>query len=164
MKAVSDLMKKCSCQKIILNFVLLVYVVFLTMPLLIFGDSPGELKTDTQRISRLASAITRGIDFLYKSQLSYGEFRTCASADRDNSHRCYFDSSPFVTSFVVYSLNFSNDPRVQEIKKKALRFFTSEMEYPGVWRYWTSRNHKSIDPDLDDIALFLICWKKIMLM
>lgn len=35
---------------------------------------------------------------------------------------------------------------------RALRFLRAEMEGPGVWRYWSSRNeaHEALPPDVDD--------------
>jgi hypothetical protein len=67
---------------------------------------------------------------------------------------CHSSSSPFVTSLVVYGIGFVKQARVQEMTQKALVFLLTEMEGPGLWRYWSSRNpqHKDLQPDLDDIC------------
>ncbi len=101
---------------------------------------------------RLKTSISKALDFLYTNQLPYGEFKTCASTNPQMQGSCRFDSSLFITSFVLYSISFVDDQKANEMTKKALNFFLEEMEGPGVWRYWTSRNHKKIDPDLDDTA------------
>jgi len=100
----------------------------------------------------VAAAIGRGVGFLQRSQMSHGEFRTYASTDSTLRRLLHFDSSPFVTSFVVYSLGYVDDPRVPEMAQRATRFLRDEMDRNGTWRYWTSLNDKRIDPDLDDTA------------
>jgi hypothetical protein len=63
-----------------------------------------------------------------------------------------FDSSPFVTSLVLYSISFLDGQRVREITSKALDFLLDEVEGSGLWSYWSSRNprYKLLPPDLDD--------------
>jgi hypothetical protein len=102
----------------------------------------------------MVQAISNAIDFLHRNQLPYGEFRTYASSDPEMKSECRFDSSPFATPLVLYSLSFSPDDRVQAMTTKALDFLTAEMEGPGLWRYWSSRNprHRQLPPDLDDIC------------
>lgn len=107
---------------------------------------------ETAEARRLEHAISAGIDFLYQSQLPYGEFKTYACSNEEMTTDCFFDSSPFVTTFVLYSTSFVDDPKVKGMTEKAISFFLDEMESPGLWRYWTSRNDKSIDPDLDDTS------------
>jgi hypothetical protein len=99
-------------------------------------------------------AISRALDFLARSQLPYGEFRTCAAADARMAGECRFDSSPFATSLVLYALSFVPDHRVPAMTSRALDFLAAEMEGPGLWRYWSSRNsrHRQLPPDLDDIC------------
>lgn len=96
-------------------------------------------------------SISKAVDFLCSSQLEYGEFKTYAWSDAHHSEKGYFDSSPFVTSLVLYSLSYVKDDRVKSIADKALDFLCSEMEGKGLWRYWTSRNelHTLLPPDLD---------------
>ena len=65
-----------------------------------------------------------------------------------------FDSSPLVTSFVLYGLTHVDRAPVADIVSRAASFLTSEMEFGGVWRYWSSRQHKHcrLPPDMDDTA------------
>jgi hypothetical protein len=67
---------------------------------------------------------------------------------------CRYDSSPFVTSLVLYAMGSLQHPKVQEMTERGLDFLLSEMEGPGLWRYWSSRNpqHESLQPDLDVIC------------
>jgi hypothetical protein len=102
----------------------------------------------------LARAITRGITFLHQNQLPWGEFKTYASSDQTMAADCRFDSSPFVTSLVLYAMGFLQHPKVREMTARGLDFLLSEMEGPGLWRYWSSRNpqRESLQPDLDVIC------------
>jgi hypothetical protein len=99
----------------------------------------------------IVETIQKGIDFLYRSQLPWGEFKTLASFDPlfIFSH---FDSSPFFTSLILYSIKDIPDERVKIITKKGIDFLISEMEDEGVWRFWTKREKNYLPPDLDDIA------------
>lgn len=92
------------------------------------------------------------IEFLYHNQLEHGEFRTYAAGNEAMDEDCIFDSSPFTTSFVLYSLRFYHDVRIQEITARGLNFLRSEMEGKGIWRYWSSHHasHQILPPDLDD--------------
>lgn len=103
-------------------------------------------------VGQLEHAISAGIDFLYQNQLPYGEFKTYACSDEEMTTDCYFDSSPFATTFVLYSTSFVDDPRVKDMKGKAISFFLDEMDSRGLWKYWTSRNDRNINPDLDDTS------------
>lgn len=102
----------------------------------------------------LEAGIRRGIEFLRRSQLPSGEFRVFMSPDLTLEHDCVFDSSPFPTALITYALGFADLAEVGDILEKALRFLLSEMERPGLWRYWTKRHqsHSTIPPDLDDTA------------
>ncbi len=102
----------------------------------------------------IAQAISNALDFLGRSQLPYGEFRTFASPDPQMQAGCRFDSSPFATSLVLYALGFVDDPRAEAMTTRGLDFLAAEMEGPGLWRYWSSRNprHRQLPPDLDDVC------------
>lgn len=104
--------------------------------------------------SPVARAIASALDWLAGSQLPSGEFRTYASPDPNMEGGCRFDSSPFATSLVLYALGFVDDPRARSMAARGLDFLASEMEGPGLWRYWSSRNprHRQLPPDLDDIC------------
>ena len=108
----------------------------------------------SSRLSRtqLKHSVSKAIDFLYHSQLPYGEFRTYASPEESMEETFSFDSSPFVTSLVLYSISFIDNPRVREMTSKALDFLLDEVEGHGLWSYWSSRNprYKLLPPDLDD--------------
>jgi hypothetical protein len=104
-----------------------------------------------RRASDIHHSISKAIDFLYSSQLEYGEFQTYAWRDAAHSENGYSDSSPFATSLVLYSISYVKDARIQAIADKALNFLCSELEGHGLWRYWSSRNplHTFLPPDLD---------------
>jgi hypothetical protein len=111
--------------------------------------NPGDLEPRRA----LDRAIGRAITFLRSRQLPHGEFATLLGADRAMSNPA-FDSSPFVTSFVLYGLTHADRAAVDDLVTKAASFLTSEMEFGGVWRYWSSRQHKHsrLPPDMDDTA------------
>jgi hypothetical protein len=100
-------------------------------------------------------AISNALDFLYQNQMNYGEFKTYLSIDEAMaSDTCTFDSTPFTTALVLYSIRFIEDPRVSQMTHKAIQFLVEERETGGVWRFWSSKNprNKLCPPDLDVIA------------
>lgn len=98
-------------------------------------------------------AIDRAVAFLRKQQLPHGEFKTLLAKDRAMTDPV-FDSSPFVTSFVLYALSHLERASIADIAGRAVSFLREEMEFGGVWRYWSSRQHKHgrLPPDLDDTS------------
>ncbi|MHB8267020.1 hypothetical protein [Bradyrhizobium sp.] len=114
-----------------------------------------------QRVSRIlpqlehtvASAIERAIAFLCESQLPSGEFKALLGSDERLSN-AVFDSGPFATCFVIYSLGHVEHPKVRGMKDAALDFIEREKEFGGVWRYYgrTQFKHCRVPPDLDDTA------------
>jgi hypothetical protein len=103
----------------------------------------------------VSRSIERALMFLRDAQLPHGEFKTLLSSDMELSEgACVFDSSPFVTSLVLYSLSHVTGGAANSLVEKALGFLASEMELGGLWRYYSSRQfkHCRIPPDLDDTA------------
>ncbi len=100
---------------------------------------------------RLAPSVRRGLRFLHDHQLPYGEFRTYASPSVDMLVTS-FDSSVFVTTFVLYSIACIDRPSVTTMTNKAISFLAEEMRGPGLFQYYTSKNTNSIGFDLDDTA------------
>jgi hypothetical protein len=102
----------------------------------------------------LNAGIRRGIEFLRRSQMPSGEFKVYMSPDLNLERDCVFDSSPFPAALIAYSLGFAERVEVGDIVDKALGFLLSEMEGPGLWRYWTKQHqsHSTIPHDLDDTA------------
>ncbi|HEY5412756.1 MAG TPA: hypothetical protein VIJ94_18710 [Caulobacteraceae bacterium] len=100
------------------------------------------------------NAVARAVGFLRGAQLGNGEFETLLGSDKFMSN-AVFDSSPFVTSFVVFALTrLPSAIDARDVLDRACGFLQAEMEPGGVWRYWTSRQakHLLIPPDLDDTA------------
>ena len=98
-----------------------------------------------------APSVRRGLRFLRDNQLPYGEFRTYASPSID-LRRTYFDSSIFATAFVLYSIARIDHPYVTVMTNKAISFLKEEMCCFGLFQYFTSKNARSIDFDLDCTA------------
>lgn len=110
------------------------------------------LEFDSKQIEK---RIEKSVTFLHEKQLAYGEFKSYMSPDANMQEKCIFDSSPFATALILYSLGFvegAEGAKVTEMKAKALEFLRAEMEFPGIWRYRSSHNtrKKRIPPDLDD--------------
>lgn len=125
-----------------------------------------ENLTMQNEFEALDVSIFKGVDFLYFSQLKYGEFKTLVSpkANMKEYYQCPA-SSPYITTYVLYSINFLKHQKVIEMTRKALNFLQEELEEPGVWRFYTRVNRKvrycngqfvrdklGIIPDLDDTA------------
>src|SRR3954468_18361663 len=90
--------------------------------------------------SGLEAGIGRGLEFLRRSQLPSGEFKVYMSPNLNLERDCVFDSSPFPTALIAYALGFADTATAGDILDKALAFLLSEMEGPGLWRYWTKRH------------------------
>ena len=114
------------------------------------------------RKEKLERVIAKAINSLCNSQLAYGEFKTYAASDETFSEECRFDSSPFATAFVLYSISFWRDARVRVMTARGLDFLRAEMEGKGLWRYWSSRNELRdvLPPDLDDTSCISFILKK----
>jgi hypothetical protein len=87
----------------------------------------------------LEAAIRGGVGFLAGEQLPDGEFKTQACGD-EAMHDCYFDSTPFTTTFIVPALGDVRDERIGDMEEKAIAFLRSEEEPGGLWRYASSKN------------------------
>jgi hypothetical protein len=118
-------------------------------------------------IDERQSAVLSGVNFLCKSQLSYGEFQTLQSVNASMSEaKACWASSPYITTFILHSLSFIKGySAVDNMIKKSVKFLQEEMEMPGVWRFYTRQNRKivyvngnfrkvdlGIVPDFDDTA------------
>jgi hypothetical protein len=100
---------------------------------------------------QFAHSVRRGLRFLHDNQLPYGEFRTYASPSIDMK-RTFFDSAIFATTFVLYSIARIPYPCVTVMTNKAVSFLTEELRGFGLFQYYSSKNARSIDFDLDDTA------------
>ena len=107
-------------------------------------------------------AARRAVSYLLATQLPDGEYQTEFCYNRREAEDgsiiedLVFDSSPFVTSLVLYSMQFAKDldSGISEATRRGLDFLVSEMDPGGLWRYWTRKNSKRsiIPPDLDDTS------------
>ncbi len=105
------------------------------------------------KTSRLTSCIAKAANFLDGNQLYNGEFRSYLANNEAMDGRCALvDSCTFVTSCILYSLSFLNDPGLAAMKRTAFKFLTEEMRPPGIWKYFSSSYPTQIDADLDDTA------------
>jgi hypothetical protein len=105
--------------------------------------------------SLIEQSIARGIEFLQRHQLDYGEFSTYIGSEAElKESPVAFDSSCFVTSLITHSLSYVSHPAVDGMVSRASDFLVSEMEGAGLWRYYSSRNFKRtrVSPDLDDTS------------
>ncbi|MBN2737178.1 MAG: terpene cyclase/mutase family protein [Spirochaetales bacterium] len=105
-------------------------------------------------------AVEQGLLWLKKVQLPQGEFKTYLSPSPSMEYSRY-DSSPFVTCGILYNLSFLDHPVVEGIQKKAKFFLTELADKNFLWRYWTPRSQKKIDPDMDDTCLISFVLQKI---
>ncbi|MFA5485127.1 MAG: hypothetical protein WC260_02680 [Candidatus Pacearchaeota archaeon] len=146
-------------KKIILSFLLILIILFAINYFLNSFNQSKRLNLEKEQQEfynsqeleeEIESIIQKGIDFLYDSQLEYGEFKSYYCFD-SNLSNCYFDSSPFITTFVLYSIKDISNPKVNEIREKAIDFLLKEQKN-GSWSYWTTSNNKTLVSDLDDTS------------
>lgn len=105
-------------------------------------------KTNTQEQTQ--SAMDKGIDFLYHAQLPSGEFSTSCSMTGSSS--CTIRSSPFITSFVLYSLRNIKNVKADAIREKALHFLYGLQENGGIWGF-TRELGDTVPQDVDDTSV-----------
>ena len=106
------------------------------------------------RGQQVGTAIAKSLTFLRRAQLPKGEFRVLAAKDQAMKCGCHHDSSPFVTSLILYSLRFAHGNEKREMIAKGLRFLCSQAMEIGLWRYWSKNHelHATLPPDIDDTA------------
>jgi hypothetical protein len=108
---------------------------------------------------RVPTAVSRAIGFIASRQLPHGELRVDRSEGAALNDPA-FESSPYGTTYFLYALGFADDPRIPQIAARAKRFLAGEMEPPGVWRYYSSFNRRTLPPDLDDTACAAVALRR----
>ena len=121
----------------------------------------------------MRKCLSRGLDYLRKSQLPHGEWKTYISPDAAMQENCRYVSTTYITTFVLHALQYIVHPLARSMEKKALGFLQEEKEEGGIWRYFgTNRNIRltprgfetytqfGIVPDLDDTACVSYALKK----
>ncbi len=131
---------------IIINLIFILFLIIFLFFNLEKKENPNKLELK----EKIDSILKEGIDFLYNSQLEDGEFKSYYCFDKQLNN-CYFDSSPFVTTFILYSIKDISNSKISEINKIALKFLLEEQK-DGLWSYWTSKNNKTLVSDLDDTS------------
>lgn len=110
-------------------------------------------------IFRVRSSIDKSVDFLYKNQLSDGEIKTMMCAEPEMVH-CLYESSPFITTFILEALHNTTGEKAREIKNKGISFLLHEKRDGGLWNVWTSKNPSRIVSDIDDTVTISTILKK----
>lgn len=95
------------------------------------------------------ASVHRAVGFLAQRQRASGEFATYRSDSAGMSEPRIYDPSPFATVFVLEALSRLEDSEAQGIIRQGLDYLIAEREPPGVWRYWSSENPMTIEPDTD---------------
>ncbi len=106
---------------------------------------------EQQANNRLAleTAEAKAVAFLEESQLPSGEFAAYASFSKDMENSIY-NKSPFITSFVVHSLNFAEQTEeVRGMKRKGVEFIASQKSEGNTWNFW-GLNEEGIYPKAPD--------------
>jgi hypothetical protein len=98
----------------------------------------------------VSNAIDAAVSFLARRQQPYGELAAYRYFNPSLEGAGMLDSSPFTTTFAMHALELVSHPAAGEIRRRAAAFLLEERSGPGLWRYWASRAHLPIDPDLDD--------------
>ncbi len=102
--------------------------------------------------TRVRTALSRAVGFLDRQQLPSGELKTYRYSDLAMEANPQLKSTPYGTSYILYSLAYSDDLRVPSIVSRGSTFLLGEMEAPGLWRYFSLGNAETLPPDLDDTA------------
>ncbi len=99
---------------------------------------------------QLSASVERGLQFLQVNQRDSGEWPTLASPHLDLRDAEAYAKSPYITSFVLHSLQFlPADARIAALQARAAAFLLAEREDSGAWNY-EGRGDWRIPADLDD--------------
>lgn len=102
----------------------------------------------------LTSRIDGALAFLAARQLPSGELPTLFAPSPSLEHGRHLDSCVFAAAVAGCGLRLVERDQVAAGLLRRIRgFLMREMGDRGLWRYWTARSGKPIDPDLDDTAL-----------
>ncbi len=113
------------------------------------------------------------MQFLEDNQLPNGEFPTYRTTIQQDSLFTKYESSSYITTFILYSLQFVEDSRAEWIIDEGVNYVQNEMDYPGVWRFYNKNRDdiyhngkvyevspQTLRPDLDDTAVASFCLKQ----
>jgi hypothetical protein len=100
----------------------------------------------------LAAGVDRGLAFVAGQQLPSGQIPMYAAASFTGDGEPAPDSTCFGTCLALQCLARFEHPTARIIRERATEFLLSEMEAPGVWRFWTADHPRylEIPPDADD--------------
>jgi len=94
----------------------------------------------------IINSINKAVNFLYENQAECGEFKSLACRDKQ-MEVCRVDSTPFVTTFILYSIKDLNNKKIEIMAEKAIKFLLSKQKPGGVWSYYPT-----LTADFDDIS------------
>lgn len=115
----------------------------------------GKVTDDSLQVSIRNAAL-----FLSQSQLPHGEFNTYISREI-KMETASFDSSPFVTSLLLYSTRNLSDQAFGAARRKAVFFLLKEGIPDYLWKYWPELGRKNIKHDLDDTCCVSFVLEKL---
>jgi hypothetical protein len=116
--------------------------------ILTMTDPPAAAPAAPSARPSAEPAVRRAAAFLAARQLAHGEFACRRYFHPELEGGGMPDSSPFATTFALYALSLAGGE--DDAVRRGADFLLEEREAPGVWRYWSSRNPCTIDPDVDD--------------
>lgn len=118
--------------------------------------SPLTARDDAQ-ISRSSHQrskwLDRALTFLCWNQHGDGEVPVYVSSERTMSEQGRFDSNVFGTAIVLHAVRSVRDHRAARVRRRAASFLLRWRESDGLWRFWTPKADRRIDPDVDVIAV-----------
>ncbi|MGI6393804.1 MAG: hypothetical protein ACOX2F_03565 [bacterium] len=98
---------------------------------------------------QIEQKIESGINFLSLKQQRNGEFASFSCSSPDKKECFPHKGSIFISTFILYSLNFVKDnATARTIIKKGTDYIKSKREKGDLWRFWGDK----IDHDLDDTS------------
>ena len=109
------------------------------------GTTARAVEAGDPAKGQLPGAMSAGIVFLASGQMQSGEFATYY-LDLDDQYIRREEPSPFITTFVLHSLQFlAPSPAIDQMTRKALAFIRSLKGDNGLWSF-----NSYLPPDLDD--------------
>jgi hypothetical protein len=102
----------------------------------------------------VAEAVDRGVAFVAGQQSPSGQIPMYTAASFAGDGELALDSTCFGTCVALQCLARLEHPTAASICERAAQFLVSQMEAPGVWRFWTTEHPRylEIPPDADDTA------------
>ncbi len=121
-------------------------------PLRQSGDAQAKFQvtvdTSESFVKKVRESIRSALEFLDSTVDEHGAWHCVRFNVADPNIPRHFEKPAFITAFCVLALRSSKEPLAQSLCAAARNHLVSNMEYPGLWRYY-----RHLPQDLDSTTV-----------